>query len=268
MHGQVRACLISIHVLREEDDKSPYGPSITTLKFQSTSSARRTTQPTIIRGLFFAHFNPHPPRGGRQSHRASEPWCSWISIHVLREEDDALFLPVPCTRSDFNPRPPRGGRLRLLLLWALSWYFNPRPPRGGRRCSFRWRFELVGISIHVLREEDDRVAGADAGNCRYFNPRPPRGGRLPGAAVPLSAQTISIHVLREEDDAVLAVQRHSLRHFNPRPPRGGRRLSLSRPESSRAFQSTSSARRTTISGKRKNSWYDFNPRPPRGGRHQ
>ena len=43
MHGQVRACLISIHVLREEDDKSPYGPSITTLKFQSTSSARRTT---------------------------------------------------------------------------------------------------------------------------------------------------------------------------------------------------------------------------------
>ena len=104
---------ISIHVLREEDDgcapRSPkagrhFNPrpprggrparkSLTakTTRFQSTSSARRTTSTLRRPGKPGQHFNPRPPRGGRQSHRASEPWCSWISIHVLREEDDVRY---------------------------------------------------------------------------------------------------------------------------------------------------------------------------------
>ena len=59
--------MISIHVLREEDDFNTLNGLVDIIIFQSTSSARRTTQPA-------------------QSHAA--PGC--ISIHVLREEDDRL----------------------------------------------------------------------------------------------------------------------------------------------------------------------------------
>ena len=79
-------------------------------------------------------------------------------------------------------------------------------------------------------------------------------------------------------------------HFNPRPPRGGRRAWKCAAAVMRVFQSTSSARRTTITKQAKKQtpvfqstssarrttngqraarqlMKDFNPRPPRGGRH-
>ena len=34
----------------------------------------------------------------------------FISIHVLREEDDGVDYGTPEQIQDFNPRPPRGGR--------------------------------------------------------------------------------------------------------------------------------------------------------------
>ena len=57
------------------------------------------------------------------------------------------------------------------------------------------------------------------------------------------------------------------RYFNPRPPRGGRPKRIQEAEDELLFQSTSSARRTTmatISAISTSS--NFNPRPPRGGR--
>ena len=56
--------------------------------------------------------------------------------------------------------------------------FYPRPPRGGRRGSGGRLCRFRGISIHVLREEDDRKLAGVAHN----------------------QHGISIHVLREEDD--------------------------------------------------------------------
>ena len=56
-----------------------------------------------------------------------------------------------------------------------------------------------GISIHVLREEDDDKWTEAVEDRTYFNPRPPRGGRL------YIAGAIDVDP-----------------HFNPRPPRGGR----------------------------------------------
>ena len=56
---------ISIHVLREEDDRIPFITSIISRLFQSTSSARRTTDDDALSERVFL-----------------------ISIHVLREEDD------------------------------------------------------------------------------------------------------------------------------------------------------------------------------------
>ena len=57
--------MISIHVLREEDDEGLYEVSDCGEVFQSTSSARRTTGVTV-----------------------ADLTGDFISIHVLREEDD------------------------------------------------------------------------------------------------------------------------------------------------------------------------------------
>ena len=82
----------------------------------------------------------------------------------------------------------------------------------------------------------------------------------------------------------------SVEDFNPRPPRGGRRRPQNASASALQFQSTPSARRATLDGRRvlfffagfqstpsarrATGWHvsgfafrcDFNPRPPRGGR--
>ena len=59
------------------------------------------------------------------------------------------------------------------------------------------------ISIHVLREEDDKSAIGLNSFPSDFNPRPPRGGRLCRTTRRESGCAISIHVLREEDDLVM-----------------------------------------------------------------
>ena len=125
--------IISIHVLREEDDGS-----------------------SVIAVQRFTNFYPRPPRGGRQ------------------RADTALDV-----RQNFYPRPPRGGRRQCVVpRWVYSPFlstssarrttiskdpvdshhnnFYPRPPRGGRRLEQVKRIGGGGISIHVLREEDDR----------------------------------------------------------------------------------------------------------------
>ena len=61
--------------------------SLSSSKFLSTSSARRTTQ------------NPD-----------NITVKKLISIHVLREEDDGFLKGSMLQKQDFYPRPPRGGR--------------------------------------------------------------------------------------------------------------------------------------------------------------
>ncbi len=171
---------ISIHVLREEDDPSLQRSPKRHKLFQSTSSARRTTK-----------------------RRTGWHGLCRISIHVLREEDDTTQTAFGLTyvqfqstssarrttlitssnsqgESYFNPRPPRGGRLVQARHLSDIINFNPRPPRGGRLPHYHYFCKGYYISIHVLREEDDR---------RQRN----HAERI---------QLISIHVLREEDDAV------------------------------------------------------------------
>ena len=80
--------LISIHVLREEDDYILLTSTLPFCKFQSPSSARRTTYILLCGYL-----------------------GELISIHVLREEDDVLYGIRINQSENFNPRPPRGGRL-------------------------------------------------------------------------------------------------------------------------------------------------------------
>ena len=83
------------------------------------------------------------------------------------------------TLQDFNPRPPCGGRLwgdSMIMRWytfqstSSVWRttarnsflyfqlcnFNPRPPCGGRHYPLLDVLDLITISIHVLRVEDDK----------------------------------------------------------------------------------------------------------------
>ena len=123
----------------------------------------------------------------------------FISIHVLRVEDDVglkrFGLPTP----NFNPRPPCGGR--------PSWT--------------DYLYGQIAISIHVLRVEDDSVR-ALMGNAktisihvlRVEDDTPYKRGSPP--------RRISIHVLRVEDDVADAGSGNGDPDFNPRPPCGGR----------------------------------------------
>ena len=68
LEPEVVHILISIHALREEGDPG------------SSSAAGRTV-----------HFNPRPPRGGRQSRFLTKSTIIKISNHALSEEGDCIF---------------------------------------------------------------------------------------------------------------------------------------------------------------------------------
>ena len=83
---------ISIHVLREEDDRRPLGARFNGTRFQSTSSARRTT---VFSGNDDKHLaiSIHVLREEDDSVDTSRRAVIIISIHVLREEDDPKWTP-------------------------------------------------------------------------------------------------------------------------------------------------------------------------------
>ena len=123
--------------------------------------------------------------------------------------------------------------------------FYPRPPRGGRLVHIIPAANLIGISIHALREEGDHKLFIHTAVILNFYPRPPRGGRQrsksptqfqcnfyprpPRGGRPSARQTgscrgiISIHALREEGDDWKTTIEVKPVYFYPRPPRGGRR---------------------------------------------
>ena len=108
--------IISIHVLREEDDAYCLPLQTSPFLFLSTSSARRTTGgfPRFPAGR--RNFYPRPPRGGRLQGVCELSLNSYISIHVLREEDDSFDMSSRFSSQYFYPRPPRGGR-RVVKPW-------------------------------------------------------------------------------------------------------------------------------------------------------
>ena len=154
-------------------------------KFLSTSSARRTTATKRSLLSTACHFYPRPPRGGRPRRAGGRRIDLRISIHVLREEDDAG--PARITRS-----------IEVFLSTSSA-----------RRTTAAAGFGHRGqdISIHVLREEDDYTSCITGLQRNNFYPRPPRGGRLYRDAAAVGAKRISIHVLREEDDMFSMLQR-------------------------------------------------------------
>ena len=78
---------ISIHVLREEDDLRSTPAFNWRFLFQSTSSARRTTDALLSSHLNLEFQSTSSARRTTQKHTGVQLEV-FISIHVLREEDD------------------------------------------------------------------------------------------------------------------------------------------------------------------------------------
>ena len=234
--------LISIHVLRVEDDQVVDGVEHVVRISIHVLRVEDDEMPSTSVGTI-SYFNPRPPCGGRPSFLAFIILALSISIHVLRVEDDEVVTCPVKMDINFNPRPPCGGRLDVFAHFRTGpHHFNPRPPCGGRHAATCLAFFAVD-----------------------FNPRPPCGGRpvmlntpppfppfqstssvwrttlfVGGAfradlfqstssvwrtTIPLGADAgadeISIHVLRVEDDRLSGRQDKTHKNFNPRPPCGG-----------------------------------------------
>ena len=168
------------------------------------------------------YFYPRPPRGGRQPPGRNQP-----------------------NHGHFYPRPPRGGRRSPHRAMRWSAYFYPRPPRGGRQFPTRPRGPERGISIHVLREEDDA---------------------RPQSHMAIAAIFLSTSSARRTTSSLSVIFSPPF-NFYPRPPRGGRPVLITEQIAQFLFLSTSSARRTTSSCYLLFRFiFNFYPRPPRGGR--
>ena len=192
----------------------------------------------------------------------------WISIHVLRVEDDPAAAGVVAHGIGFQSTSSvwRTTRQKTSCAPALTFqstssvwrttacrpgrvckagHFNPRPPCGGRR------LRSVRQIVTFL----------------HFNPRPPCGGRQSALRQSLSRRPFqsTSSVWRTTEDKVCADSAEPFQStssvwrttgrwaeaqigrvdFNPRPPCGGRHFSTSCAKSSALFQSTSSVWRTT-----------------------
>ena len=148
----------------------------TTDEFQSTSSARRTTFGSAAQKDQHRFQSTSSARRTTHAERRHNRYCN-ISIHVLREEDDTPPSGLTALSFYFNPRPPRGGRLRHMCVQTFTAQFQSTS--SARRTTQRQLYTRYpgAISIHVLREEDDKNCIIYFTKRRYFNPRPPRGGR-------------------------------------------------------------------------------------------
>ena len=81
-----------------------------------------------------------------------------------------------------------------------------------------------GISIHVLREEDDLRNALLLDGFVIISIHVLREEDDVTIMPPINRILISIHVLREEDDPIWSLPSLSTKYFNPRPPRGGRQI--------------------------------------------
>ena len=150
---------------------------------------------------FFTAISIHVLRVEDDKYCMEHPAYFVISIHVLRVEDDPVSVYVVNPLTDFNPRPPCGGR-QPRRCWG----------RSGKRfqsTSSVWRTTYPptdirakrGISIHVLRVEDDRVGLSPRLSTAEFQSTSSVWRTTTAHGGGIAPAGISIHVLRVEDDA-------------------------------------------------------------------
>ena len=103
-------CVISIHSLRMEGDKSRNGKSSNHTYFNPLPPHGGRLWNLDTGQASIDHFNPLPPHGGRPEQDLRFLSSSCISIHSLRMEGDGRLIAVIVDMLYFNPLPPHGGR--------------------------------------------------------------------------------------------------------------------------------------------------------------
>ena len=166
------------------------------------------------------------PSAWRETYVSSDAFAaSHISIHSLRMEGDRPHPRWTQFRSHFNPLPPHGGRH-----W-IDGFFD----------------KFAKISIHSLRMEGDAYCGAIRRTRKRISIHSLRMEGDNDFGYNLISDNISIHSLRMEGDDTHSGKNRQKTYFNPLPPHGGRRISSYHSGILRAFQSTPSAWRETLS---------------------
>ena len=151
---------VSIHVLREEDDRAEREAIARATEFLSTSSARRTTLSQSVMISPFRNFYPRPPRGGRpqraeQLHRPLK-FLSTSSARRTTKTRQSSDSGCPLFLSTSSARRTTRKPLPLADLWSISIHVLREEDDAQAARGQRHRFR---ISIHVLREEDDIAWG-------------------------------------------------------------------------------------------------------------
>ena len=123
--------------------------SIHTFLAEGDSNSRSLPAPS-------RYFNPHLPRGRRQSVRYRSRITGSISIHTFLAEGDRNVFGAGYRLRAFQSTPSsRKATDTLLDVPQFLRYFNPHLPRGRRPASNSSILFLVLISIHTFLAEGD-----------------------------------------------------------------------------------------------------------------
>ena len=191
------------------------------LKFQSTHSLRSATEAIRHLGL-----------------------KDEVSIHALLAECDPGAVSCGFRLPGFNPRTPCGVRPALAVLGERDFLFQSTHSLRSATHMELGHDAALGVSIHALLAECDRIGVDDWMIPTGFNPRTPCGVRLGnGGSFPLVSrfqsthslrsatadlvstcipEQVSIHALLAECDKKKAIWCRSFCCFNPRTPCGVR----------------------------------------------
>ena len=147
---------ISIHAPREGGDTDRHRCR-RTLRHFNPRPPRGGRQYYMVPFNDKEHFNPRPPRGGRRCGSMVSLLNTNISIHAPREGGDFILPNTICAPEGFQSTPPARGATASGVVTSRA----------------------IAISIHAPREGGDwSKSRRQVGTVSHFNPRPPRGGRL------------------------------------------------------------------------------------------
>ena len=174
-------------------------PTISRVKFLSTSSARRTTKEVPACIIRYSNFYPRPPRGGRHTltitcgttvkflstssarrttphlYQLLQPQQQFLSTSSARRTTQ-LRAKEFGIKSFLSTSSARRTTIRILTVQRSHNDFYPRPPRGGRPVIVM--FENTVVNFYPRPPRGGRLkADSSSTVLGYFYPRPPRGGR-------------------------------------------------------------------------------------------
>ena len=101
------------------------------------------------------HFNPRPPRGGRQDDTVEIIAVVMISIHAPREGGDVTMKRAIADWSKFQSTPPARGATRLVESLIRCGFISIHAPREGGDANIIAPKPIKKISIHAPREGGD-----------------------------------------------------------------------------------------------------------------